>query len=202
MASGKKLKVGDIVKVFVNSSSNREADYLGEGIVEEANKLSRTSYYSEVKITFSHKRFGSDEFNATVGEVRSIYNNNLVLIGPVLSKEEKLAEKIKQLYERQAWVIEGKLSASSYITPPAPSVELKGVIEAGTTLRSIMTGTRTASGRMASSRLEIGRQDWAQQVQMSHAEQEQEQLFRWTRDDLAQASQINPMIGYSRSGSR
>ena len=62
----------------------------------------------------------------------------------VLTKEEQLIEKINQLYERQAWVKEGKPEAICYTKPVAQSVESRATIDQETILGSIQMDTPIA----------------------------------------------------------
>lgn len=69
----------------------------------------------------------------------------LVKAAPREPIEKQLVTKINQLYERQAWVQDGKPTALCYTKPPAPSAEKKDTTEAETTSQYIRTVTLTVS---------------------------------------------------------
>lgn len=108
-----KFEVGDLVKSIHGEAkvvrvgfSNSEGPYC----YVVTTKSSKEGYYPN-------------------GHEYAIYVRFLTSVSPELPKEKQVEIKINQLYERQAWVKEGKQSALFYIKPPVPSAGEKATTE-------------------------------------------------------------------------
>lgn len=108
-------------------------------------------------------------------------------------KQEQVVGKINRLWEKQKWVQDGKPSATSYITQPAPSVESLDMTEAETTLQSTPTATPTAFDVA----MEMG---WGQG--WTTVEETLNQMMGTTQAPYPYTtgrtqSQINPILGFA-----